>query len=226
MDIVTDISFWEDTADFKQMAVRSRGSILRAGQGLFEDKRFQEFRADAKVAGFPFGNYWFYDNRVHPKRQAEKWAEVIGNDEGLLDSWLDIEHALAGDYKSYKCWWDCAAYFKQLKPNAVLGIYTRASYFNDPAFQVPSNHAFRNLPLWVAHYDPPSGSPDLPKGWADWLYWQFTDHADGHAYGVGSAEIDLNYFNGDFDTYYNQPVEVKQTLTASYGNKQVEYEKQ
>jgi lysozyme len=202
---IIDISFWQDTADFHQMKANgAKGVILRAGQGVREDIRFQRFRAGAKEAGLPFGNYFYYDNRIAPKRQAEKWASIIGNDEGVLGSWLDLEQEQYTDYKGYKHWWDCVAYFKQIVPNTVLGIYTRASYFNDPVFNIPINHAFRNLPLWVAHYNNNVAKPDLPKGWATWQFWQITDSGNGTAYGVGSKEIDLNYYNGSEQDFTNR----------------------
>ncbi len=195
MKAINDISFWQNTCDFETLKTKSAGVILRAGQGTWEDVKFQSFRDGAKLAGVPFGNYWYYDNDVAPKRQAEKWASIIGDDHGDLGCWLDLEDANPGEYKSYKHWWDCVAYFKQLKPNAVLGIYTRASYFDDPTFAIPVNHAFRNLPLWVAHYG--ALKPDMPKGWEDWLIWQYSENGDGHAHGVGSHRIDMNWYKGD-----------------------------
>lgn len=215
MKLVNDISFWQNTADFETMKTKSDGVILRAGQGLWSDTKYPTFRAGVKSAGLPYGNYYYYDNRYEPKRQAENWARIIDGDEGILGSWLDLEDSQAGGYKGYKNWWDCAAYFKQIKPNAVLGIYTRASYFNDPAFNIPDNHAFRNLPLWIAQYK--TSTPNLPKGWSDWVMWQYTDEGDGYAHGVGSREIDCNYYKGDL---VNSP---RNKIVASFSGKVVEY---
>ena len=217
--VVNDISFWQESADFAKMASLSNGVILRAGQGAWEDKRFQEFRNGAIVTGFPYGNYFYYDNDVHPKRQAEKWSSIIGREHGILGCWLDLEDSNPGQFGSYKSWWDCVAYFKQIQPEAVLGIYTRASYFNDPKYNVPVNHAFRNLPLWVAHYE--VEKPTLPKGWSDWLLWQFSERGDGHAHGVGSHRIDMNWHRvevGESPAY-------KSTILTDFGGKIVEYRK-
>lgn len=216
MQIVNDISFWQKDADFGVMRLKSDGVILRAGQGSWRDTKYSTFKADAKAAGMPYGNYFYYDNRYEPKRQAENWARIIDGDEGSLGSWLDLEDSNYGAFSGYKNWWDCAAYFKQIKPDAVLGIYTRASYFNDPTFSVPVNHAFRNLPLWVAQYK--TNKPDLPKGWTDWLMWQFTDEGDGYAHGVGSKEIDMNYRKGEVVT----PARIE----AKFENQTVLYEAQ
>jgi GH25 family lysozyme M1 (1,4-beta-N-acetylmuramidase) len=197
------------------MKTQSSGVILRAGQATWEDVCFQRFRDGAELAGFPYGNYWYFDNDVEPKRQAEKWAAIVGDRDGELGCWIDIEDSGSGQYGSYKYWWDCVAYFKQIKPSAVLGIYTRASYFNDPKYGVPLNHAFRNLPLWVAHYG--ASQPDMPKGWTDWLLWQFSENGDGHAHGVGSWRIDMNFYKGDIMT------EEVSHITAIYQDKKVRY---
>lgn len=220
MKSINDISFWQDTCDFSIMRTQSAGVILRAGQGFWEDKRFQEFRVGSESAGFPFGNYFYFDNDVEPKRQAEKWSQIIGYNHGVLGCWLDLEDAGSGKFGTYKAWWDCVAYFKQFQPSAVLGIYTRASYFDSPKYQVPINHAFRNLPLWIAHYR--AVKPTLPKGWDDWLIWQWTDQGDGVAHGVGSKEIDTNWYKGELGNPPTAP-SVKPTLDADFGGVRARY---
>lgn len=198
------------------MATLSSGVILRAGpdRGSWEDVRFRQFRNDAQVVGFPFGNYWYYLNSIHPKRQAEYWSNIVGDNHGQLGCWLDLEDSLSGAYGNYASWWDCVTYFKQLQPKAEIGIYTRASYFNDPKWLVPARHAFRDMPLWIAHYK--TNAPDLPKGWTDWTIWQWTDSGDGTAHGVGSKEIDCNWHKG----LLNSP----NHMTARFGDVVAEYE--
>jgi len=226
-----DFSFWQDDPttphgiDFTQTRKQTRGVILRCGQGVWEDNEYEISYKNARDAGLLTGNYFYYDNRYHPKRQAEKWASIVKVDE--LGCWLDLEQDLPGEYKSYKHWWDCVQYFLQLKPDAEVGIYTRASYFNDPAFNIPLNHALRHFPLWVAHYNEFVTHPDLPKGWTDWEFWQFSDHGDGYAHGVGSKEIDMNRFNGteaDFLARYGVG-ETPSTMLANFQGKIVEYRK-
>ena len=229
---IPDFSSWQDDPttpsgiDFILTRQKTMGVILRASQGDWEDNEFRISRANAKAADMLFGNYHYFDNRIHPKRQAEKWASIIGDDEGALGSWLDLEQDMAGTYKSYKSWWDCVQYFLQLKPNAKLGIYTRASYFNDPAFNIPVNHALRHYPLWVAHYNNFVTKPDMPKGWRDWLFWQFTDDYPSAGWGAESQEIDMNYFAGteqDFRARYNLPTSNKRHMTVTIQNRQAEY---
>jgi len=231
-----DFSFWQDDPttpqgiNFVETRKQTRGVILRAGQGAWEDRAYILGRDNARAAGLVTGAYWYYDNRYHPKRQAEKWASIIDNND-KLGAWLDLEHDMAGEYKTYKHWYDCVEYFKQLKPDVEMGIYTRASYFNDPAFRIPLNHAFRFMPLWVAHYNQSVTRPDMPKGWTAWDFWQYTEDYPSDGWGVESREIDMNYFNGteaEFVLRYglgNPPTlpESVATLTADFGGVKVIY---
>jgi len=213
----------EKYVDFQKVRQRTRGVILRSSQGNWQDKAYKVSCANAKAAGLAIGNYHYFDNRYHPKRQAEAWAKSIQEDECTLRAWLDLEDNRAGQYRSYKDWADCLTYFKQIMPNVSTGIYTRASYFNDHLLNIPVNHVFRNEPLWVAHYNPYVTKPDLPKGWVDWELWQFTDDFSSEGWGAVSKEIDMNYFNGseaDFLARYgvgNSPAVVS-TLEANFGD--------
>jgi len=221
MIVINDISKWQGEANFQVMRQKSAGVILRAGpdSGAWEDRKFREWRDQAEAVNFPYGNYWYYLGNIPPKQQAIYWSDAIGDRHGSLGCWLDLEHNLIHENNTYLKWWDCLAYFKQLQPSAVVGIYTRASYFNDPQWKVPEKHAFRNLPLWVAHYE--VEKPALPKGWSDWLLWQFSERGDGHAHGVGSHRIDMNYYKGGVG---GSPTN-KSTILADFGGKIVEYRK-
>ncbi len=222
-----DFSFWQDdpttpqVINFTETRQKTRGVILRASQGNWEDKAYRTSRDNARRAGLLTGAYHYYDNRYHPKRQAEKFAEILdGGDK--LGAWLDLEQDMAGEYKSYKHWYDFYQNFKQFRPDVELGIYTRASYFNAPEFNIPINHAFRFAPLWVAHYNESVTKPDMPKGWTTWDFWQFTDDYPSEGWGAESQEIDMNFFNGseaEFIKRYElgNPPTVKSTLDADFG---------
>src|SRR5690606_39719293 len=84
---IPDVSFWQDDPttppgiNFTKMKTLTHGVIIRAGQNLWEDNEFKISWANAKKAGLARGSYWFYDSRANPKRQAEKWVEVMGRSE-------------------------------------------------------------------------------------------------------------------------------------------------
>jgi GH25 family lysozyme M1 (1,4-beta-N-acetylmuramidase) len=50
--------------------------------------------------------------------------------------------------------------------------------------------------LWIANYG--VTNPTI-KGWKAWRFWQYTNKAHGRDYGVESADLDLDYFNGTED---------------------------
>ena len=217
MKTVLDISFWQDKANFDVMHLNGAdGVILRAGQGSWEDKRFRQFRADAQKV-MPFGSYWYYDNNYAPKRQAELYASIIGDNYGTLGAWLDLEDSKIGSYGTWRHWADFIEYFKQFS-SAPLGIYTRASYI-DGKIQADKLPYFAKHPLWVAHYN--ALTPKIPKGWTDWLLWQYTDSGDGYAFGVGSREVDMNRYKGDIAP----PPDNVSMLQAKFGDVSVEYKK-
>jgi len=60
---------------------------------------------------------------------------------------------------------------------------------------------FHRYSLWIANYG--VAQPQVPRPWgtSEWLFWQFTASGDGPFYGVESLELDLNYFNGDAETF-------------------------
>lgn len=221
-----DISFWQDdptTApgiNFVKMASQTRGVIIRAGQGSFEDKVFKTSWNNAKAAGMLRGSYWFYDSRVNPKRQAEKWVEILGNDTGEMEMWGDFEENYGGPYGGWRNWFDFMERVKVLLPEKKLGVYTGYYYFQENAAGV---RYFAQYPLWIAWYNPQE--PLVPSIWEDWTYWQFTSNGDGALFGVESKDIDLNYFNGseaDFLSRYNAGTS-QATLIANFGGTLVEY---
>lgn len=218
-----DVSFWQDDPttpqgiDFVKMRTQTLAVIIRAGQNLWEDNEFKISWRNAKEAGLLRGSYWFYDSRVNPKRQAELYASILGNDTGEMELWMDFEDKYGGEFGKQQHWYDFAERLKTLMPHKQLGVYTGYYYWTERI--TPINSYFAQYPLWIAWYNP--APPRVPKPFQDWLLWQFTDNGDGVLYGVESKNIDLNYFNGDFYSRY-KAVE-KNTMIANFDNKLVEY---
>jgi lysozyme len=224
---IADCSFWQSTLDASVMKQSLQGVILRSGQATWEDSKYKIFRDEAKSEGLLHGSYWYLDNDVSPKVQAQKWADILDGEQPPLGCWLDLEDSNLGIYAGWRNWYDALEYFKQYHNPEKLGIYTRASYFDN---RVPSQQLayFGRYKLWVAHYE--TLRPALPKAWDTWEFWQWTERGDGHAHGVGSHRIDLNHYNGtlaDFQAEYGlsdsptEPVTVR--IVADYGGQKVEY---
>lgn len=221
-----DISFWQDdpttpaNINFEKMSQMTRGVIIRAGQNLWEDIKFKTSWADAKQAGLLRGSYWFYDSRANPKRQAEKWAQVLGDDTGEMELWCDFEDRYSGAYTGWRHWFDFMERLKALLPNKKLGVYTGYYYWLEFAAGVTY---FAQYPLWIAAYN--TNAPRIPPIWDDWTYWQFTDNGDGTLFGVESKNIDLNYFKGTEEEFLARYPTTQQlaTIVAKFGNTLVEY---
>jgi len=223
-----DVSFWQDDPttpqgiNFAKMAQITRGVIIRAGQNTWEDVRFKTSWQNAKNAGLLRGSYWFYDSRANPKRQAEKWIEILGDDRGEMEMWCDFEERYGGPYQGWRNWFDFMERLKALAPEKKLGVYTGYYYWLEFA---GNQTYFAQYPLWIAAYN--STAPRVPSIWQDWTYWQFTDNGDGSLYGVESKNIDLNYFNGTEEEFLARYPAVQppqqETLIAKFGNTLVEY---
>jgi len=221
-----DVSFWQDDPttpepiSFQKMAGITRGVIIRAGQGSYQDRVFQTSWKNARSAGLVRGSYWFYDSRVNPKRQAEKYVEILSQDPGEMEMWCDYEDRYGGPYGGWRNWFDFMERIKTLMPEKKLGVYTGYYYWQEFAAGV---NYFSQYPLWIAWYNPTP--PLVPPTWQDWTFWQFTDNGDGTLFGVESLNIDLNYFNGteaEFLARYPAP-QTQATLIAQFGNTLVEY---
>ncbi|GAB4538378.1 MAG: hypothetical protein Fur002_01800 [Anaerolineales bacterium] len=206
-----DVSFYQDDPetpqgiDFPKMRKSAEFVIVRAGQNLWVDSDFKVNWREAKAAGFPRGSYWFYDSRADPKRQAELWAAQFAGDFGELPLFADFEENYGGAYKGWKNWYTFLERLKQLIGTKEISIYTAYYYWRDNApnatTQASALEYFHQYPLWIAHYG--AVKPNIPKPWGadEWLFWQFTEGGDGKLYGVESNGIDLNYFNGDLETF-------------------------
>ncbi len=206
-----DVSYYEDKPETQQgidyVKMRKSASfvIVRAGQSLWPDPIFTATWADAKASGIPRGSYWFFDSRADPKRQAEKYVELLGGDLGELPLFADFEEKYNGPYKGWKQWYAFVERLKALVGKKEIGIYTAFYYWRDNApnaiFQPANLEYFHQFPLWIAHYE--TATPSIPKPWGskEWLFWQYSESGDGPLYGAESNSIDLNYFNGDTQAF-------------------------
>ena len=209
-----DVSFYQDEPgtpngiDFIRMRTMTDFVIIRAGQNLWVDSDFVQNWRGAKNAGLPRGSYWFYDSRADPEHQANLWASLMKDDMGELPLFLDLEESYNGEYSGWVYWKRFLDRLKTLVGQKEIGIYTAYYYWisNAPssATQAEDLEYFHRYPLWIANYG--VTTPAVPKPWSsnEWLFWQFTAMGDGINYGVESAEIDLNYFNGDAQAFANR----------------------
>jgi GH25 family lysozyme M1 (1,4-beta-N-acetylmuramidase) len=211
--IITDCSFWqygwEDQTytkitrpiDFVKMREKAHGVIIRAGQNLWKDPAFSRAWTDAKAAGIPRGSYWFYDSRADPKKQAALWLAQLGVDRGEMMHFADFEDNYGGVYRYWQNYKDFLDEVKRLAPDLRLGIYTAFYFWRERLNGAPPSafEYFKQYPLWIANYD--VIAPLVPQPWKEWKFWQYTEKGDGKLYGVASASIDLNRYNGTIEQF-------------------------
>jgi lysozyme len=226
-----DVSFYQDDPgtpngiNFRRMNNIVDFVIIRAGQNLWTDPDFKENWQAAKAENLPRGSYWFYDSRADPKQQANLWVSLLKGDMGELPLFADLEEVYKGEFAGWENWKKFLERLRSLVGQKEIGIYTAYYYWRENA---PTNTAdleyFHQYPLWIANYG--VEAPLVPKPWTtnEWLLWQFTAMGNGILYGVESAEIDLNYFNGDeqaFANRFNVPVPPEPTPPDTNGKEYI-----
>ena len=227
-----DVSFYQDDPgtpkgiDFNRMDNNADFVIIRAGQNLWADPAFQQNWRTAEATSLPRGSYWFYDSRADPKQQADLWVSLIKDDMGELPLFADFEETYKGEFAGWQNWKIFLDRLHSQVGQKEIGIYTAYYYWQENApnaiSQASELEYFHGYLLWIANYG--VNTPLVPKPWSadEWLFWQFTAMGDGILYGVESAEIDLNYFNGGaqaFANRFNVPVPQDPTPPDTIGKK-------
>lgn len=202
-----DWSHWQDnngTPSVPNMELASKSvcaMTFKIGQGTAEDEDFYNYMQEAKRWGLYRGGYWFYDNRISPKVQARKCAEIWKLSPGELPIWVDWER----DYptaaaSSLDDIYNFIVTIQAELPNVKVGIYTGYYFWSGKITGAsPSTlNWFKQFPLWLAWYTHDlnlSHLVKIPKPWTDWDIWQYTDRITKNVSGADSEEVDGNAFN-------------------------------
>lgn len=245
---VIDISKWQwdretippRRIDFDLLASKKKAVICKCGQADFVDYAFEMYMRELKARGVYRGSYWFYDNRVSPKVQAQNYSKYL-RAYGLnpeLPAWVDYEYDYpAGKPSRLQDVYDFIVEFQRLEPETKVGIYTGYYFWTASAQYSRMSKGqldwFSQFPLWLAWYthdDAKESLVEIPKPWSAWSLWQWTDRGDGFGHGLHSKELDLNKTDRSIDEWLalfgivSNPVENKSTLLISmYGDILAEY---
>lgn len=207
--LIVDCSRWQDDPDTENLIdfeiMKSKGVsgvILKAGQGIYHDRVVKISWEHAKAAGLPVGLYWYLDNTVDPKLQAQKFLE-LDLMKAELGIWVDLEDRVNGKFMGWKNWYNFIVTLQEKLPSLRIGIYTGHYYWIEftkgSGISYASLQWFKKFTLWLASY---GREPLYTEPWGDdWKIWQFTDFLDGESYGAESKELDGNYFRGTLDEY-------------------------
>lgn len=200
-----DVSRWQGQMDWQQAARGgARFAFIRASYaglsgGVFEDSQFIANSGVAPLHIPAISYYHFYVPSVDPVTQARFFAGLVRGAYRNMPVVVDVE--VSGGVDPGRLADGLLAYIREVL--AILGeskviIYTRSSFWNSA---VADRAEWDRHDLWIARYadlDHPWGDGEyVPRDWSDWRFWQFTSSGNGARFGASSAEIDLDYFNGD-----------------------------
>lgn len=203
-----DVSHWQGAVDWGLMRQHEvRFAFIKATQGTGGvDPKFRSNWANAKEAGLLRGAYHFLEPNLNAEQQALHFFNMMKavDDFGELPPVLDVEKRPMRASVIRECLLEIQKLFDK-RPI----IYT-AQYIWETMGGVSWADDY---PLWVAQYPyrvwddtilerADRGQPHLPRDWPNWQFWQFSEKAPGPTYGVESAGLDLNMFNGSVDDLY------------------------
>jgi GH25 family lysozyme M1 (1,4-beta-N-acetylmuramidase) len=216
---VYDLSHWNGDIDYR--LVKASGvaaAIVAAGDGCnFFDPKFEENCEGACLLNpkrldiYRYLRLGWFDPESHADvclRDIERAKRINPNVRLWLD-WEDPSDQCAAMTVLQRQQW-ASEFLDSLEdngpPDLSYGHYTRASWF-DPMMGLPTgklgqwvrlSKQFFDHPLWVAHYMPVTEGrqPTLPKGWSDWLVWQYS--SEGQVPGIPNAFTDLNWAKPEF----------------------------
>jgi predicted nuclease of restriction endonuclease-like (RecB) superfamily/GH25 family lysozyme M1 (1,4-beta-N-acetylmuramidase) len=192
VNVTVDLSHWKENVNFKLVKENGiLGVIHKATQGLkYVDPTYAKRRKAAEEEGLLWGAYHFGVGE-NGKDQAEHFLETVGNSSGVLLA-LDIEENRNGKNITPKQAEDFVNRVKEVTGRFPL-IYGSAYFLKDFATPI-----LTKCPLWVARW---GAEPLLPKGWNNWVLWQYTDGQTGQkphsVEGIGPC--DRNKFNGTLE---------------------------
>jgi lysozyme len=189
-----DVSRYQESVDWQRVAsmqvgnVRMTFAFIKATEGSWiVDPRFRENWLNARKAGVIRGAYHYFLPDIRAKDQAGHFVRQVRLEQGDLPPVVDIEEArrmtkaqVANNTLTFLRLLEKAY---GVKPILYTNKHFYLKYFADQA-------AFKDYPLWIAHYRVPS--PELPDD-IPWHFWQH--HDAGRVQGIKGA-VDFNVFNG------------------------------
>lgn len=184
-----DVSSWQGTIDWAKVKASGKTfAIARISDGTYLDKQFEANWAGIKKVGLVRGAYQFFRPGQDPAVLADIVIGKVGKlGDGDLPVTCDVEATdgqTAATILSKLTTW-------MTKVEAGTGkkpiVYTGKYFWNDNV----GSTAWGKSWLWIAAYGPKC--PDLPNGWSDWRFFQYSDK--GAVSGI-TGNVDLDVFNG------------------------------
>jgi lysozyme len=172
-----DVSLWQPNVDW--VALKKAGVNFAFAKATeadnITDPQFAKNWPAMKAAGVVRGAYHFFRPGKDPLKQAALFTQVAKLEAGDLPLALDLESngglAPAPLVQTIKA---CLDEIERLSGRRPM-VYTGPNFWNTSVCVPNAPDWSANYPLWIANYTAASG-PTVPKGWAAWDFWQYTDH--------------------------------------------------
>lgn len=204
-----DVSSWQPDIDWTKVADSGRRfAFIRVSDGMYQDKKFEQFWSASRSAGLIRSAYQYYEPEQDPIEQAELLLQKIGGkiEPGDLPPLLDVEAKGSDPAKviaGMHTWLDHVEGAIGMKPIIYMGFY----FWRD-TLQSPTDFVDYHLMLpaypYTAWPDVLKGCPNTPDPWPKWTFWQYSngglDITPGipAVPGVGQS-CDRDIFNGSLD---------------------------
>jgi lysozyme len=167
------------------------GVFQKATQGQAgSDPTYKANRKKAKDAGLLWGAYHFATGSDGLK-QAQNFLSVVGDDPGTLLV-LDFEPNPTGPSMTLE---EARSFVTHVREQTGQWPGFYSGHFIKQLLGTSVDPVLSNCWFWLAQYGP---TAVVPKNWAKWTFWQYTDGAAGpephQVKGIGRCDRDR--FNG------------------------------
>ena len=208
---IVDISKYQVSFDPDKVTGVIDGVIIRSSYGLMKDKKFVELTEAAKDVPVR-GPYHYFSSNIPWESQARFFLkQAAGFHLYALDFERGFNNKSDGFAVGARKWMEFVA--KETGEEVLL--YT--DYYTYKEWLMPYGNWMKDWSLWIAQW-PHAGwnsyleaipsnhsiQPNLPRGATSWTLWQYSADGNGQGskYGVESASIDLNVFNGTVEEFH------------------------
>lgn len=208
-----DLSIWDDDNSTavqynfqKTVAAGAPFVIVKSSQSTWMDQDLLYNWSSARNFSLLRGAYHYMTYDAAAISQADYMWSLLRNDPGELDLVIDYECRTNNPGRATSL-----NYLKTFGERLIAITGNIPMIYTSPGFWAEfgsSDLYWQKYKLWLANYttiDPATGQlkpPTIPAPWRQWLFWQFTDKADGLKYGSEAKEIDMNYWYGSLEQLY------------------------
>jgi GH25 family lysozyme M1 (1,4-beta-N-acetylmuramidase) len=201
-----DVSFYQRDIDWDKMASQTKAVIIRIGQNLWPDTKFERNYAEARKRGLLIGGYWFYDGRVSPVQQADLLERLMDGKTFEMEVFIDWEKNYGGAWEGLPRVVSMMESVEDRQLDVLdVGMYTGYYFFRSNSNSIANANQYNYLkakPLWEAWYTSNPANVLIPAPWTLLTHWQFgTPVVD---WGQETSELDMNFFNGSAEEFNNR----------------------